>query len=111
MKRQPDADREHAEAGVEHELQRRGEGEAGQRQERVRSERGPADRVGGDRAEHDEPERLGVEVAQDQLQREEHAGDRRVERRRDPAGGAARDEQPQPRLGHPHELTEHRPER
>ena len=62
------------------------------------AERGASDRVGGHRAEHDEPERLGVEVAQDQLQREEHPGDRRVERRRDARGGAAGDEQPQPRL-------------
>ena len=62
------------------------------------AERGAADRVGGDRAEHDQPERPRLEVAQDQLEREEHAGDRRVERRRDPARRAARDEQPQLRL-------------
>ena len=71
----------------------------GSDEERMAAERRAADRVRGDRAEHDQAERARLEVAQDQLEREEHAGDRRVERRRDPARGAAGDQQPQLRLG------------
>ena len=99
--RDADPGRQHAEAGVQHELDGELKLNAGKREERVAAERRAADRVRGDRAEHDQPERPGLEVAQDQLEREEHAGDRRVERRRDPAGGAARDEQPQLRLRAP----------
>ena len=109
--RDPDAGRQDPEAGVQDELQRRGEVEARERQERLRAERGAPDCVGSDGAEYDVAERLGVEVAQDQLEREEHSGDRRVERRRYSRGGAARDEQAQTTLRYPGELTEDRPQR
>ena len=65
------------------------------------AERRAADRVGGHRAEHDQPEGARLEVAQDQLEREEHAGDRRVERRRDAARRTAGHEQAQLRLRQP----------
>ena len=65
------------------------------------AERGPADHRGGDRGQDDGGERFDGEVGQDQLQGEEHPGDRGVEGGRDAAGGAAGDQQPQPRLGQP----------
>ena len=52
-----------------------------------------------------------LEIAQNQLEGEEDAGDRGVERRRDAAGGAAGDEDAQPRLGHARQLAEGRAER
>ena len=82
----------------------------GRDEEGVVAECRASDRVRRDRAEHDEPERSGLEVTQDQLQREEHSGDRSVERRRDPAGGAAGDEQPQLGLRQAEELAGHRAE-
>ena len=75
------------------------------------AERSAADRIGGDRAQHDQPERLRLEVAQDQLQRKEHTRDRRIERRRDPARSTARDKQPQLRLPQPEQLAGHRADR
>ncbi len=68
---------------------------AGSDRNGVAAERGAADRVRCDGAEHDQAEGARLEVAQDQLEREEHPGEGRVERRRDPARRAARDEQPQ----------------
>ena len=67
---------------------------AGQGEEGFAAEGDPADRGGDDRAEHDDAEGAGLEVAQDQLEGEEDAGDRRVEGGGDAAGGAAGDEQP-----------------
>ena len=76
--------------------------EGGQVQERLVAERGPPDNTRGDRGEHDHAEGLGGEVGQDQFHGEEHAGQRGVERCRDPAGGAAGDQHPHPRLGDSH---------
>ena len=77
------------------------DGEGRQLQERGVAERGPADHARGHRGQHDHAEGLGGEVAQDQLHREEHPGERRVERGGDAAGGAAGDQQPHPVLGAP----------
>jgi len=103
-----DSGRQHAETCVQHELERRGERERGELQERQAPERRAADRIGGDRAEDHEAERPGLEVAQNQLEREEHTRDGSVERCRDPTGGATRDQQPQLVHGHPRELTRQR---
>lgn len=67
--RHPDPGGQQAEAGVQDQFDGRAEVEARQREERVVAERGAPDRVGGDRAEHDQAEGLGFEVAQDQLRR------------------------------------------
>ena len=67
--------------------------EAGQVEERLVAEHGPADDAGGDGRDDDHAERPGREVPQDDLHREHDAGQRRVERGRDTARGAARDEQ------------------
>ena len=83
----------------------------GQVQERLVAQRGAADHAGGDRGEHDHAERLAVEVAQDELHREEDPGQRRVERRRDAAGRAAGDQQPHPLLADPHHPAQGRAER
>ena len=69
------------------------------------TERGVADHRRGHRGEHDRTEGLDGEVAQDELEGEEHPGDRRIERRRDPSGSPTGDEQAQPALGDPEELA------
>ncbi|MCO5546645.1 hypothetical protein L7F22_000078 [Adiantum nelumboides] len=75
----------------------------------------PGDHLGDDvrdhRADHQHAERLGAERPQDQLQAEDHPGDRGVERRGDPARGAAGDHQDQPGGGHPQPLPDGRAER
>ena len=63
-------------------------------QEGFRAEGEPADRGRDDGAEHDDAEGARLEVAQDQLEGEEDAGDRRVEGGGDPARRAAGDQQP-----------------
>ena len=60
------------------------------------------DDVGDHRRQHHGEQRLDRELAQDELQPEEHAGDRGVERGRDPAARAAGDQDPQPVLRHAH---------
>ncbi len=80
-------------------------------QERLVAERGASDDARGDRREHDHAERLRREVAQDQLHREEHTGQWRVEGRRDAAGRAAGDQHPHPRLGQPDQLAHRGTER
>ena len=82
--------------------------EGGQPEERVAAEHCASDRIGGHRAEYHQAEGAGLEIAEDQLQSEEHAGDRSIERRRDPAGRAAGNEQPQLTLGQPDGLSESR---
>ena len=69
--------------------------EGRQVKERARAEGQPPDRRRHHRAEHDEAEGARLEVAQDQLQGEEDAGDRGVEGGGDAARRAAGDEQAQ----------------
>ena len=82
-----------------------------QRQEGVVAERRAPDGRGCDGGQDDGAESLGLEVAEDHLEREEDPGDRRVERRGDAGGRAAGDEQPQPSRAEPRVLPCGRPER
>ena len=80
-------------------------------EERRRAEERATDHIAGDRREAGREQRVERELAQDDLEPEEQPGDRRVESRGDPARGAARDDDPQPVLRHPHELAERRRQR
>ena len=89
------------------------QGDAGREpgQERAAAKELLGDDIGDHRRKDHGEQRLDRELAQDQLQPEEHAGDRRVERRRDPAARAAGDQDPQPVLRHPHDLAQARCQR
>ncbi len=91
----PDRGGEQAEDRVERVLGHRDDVEAGQTEEGGGAEGELADRGRDHGAEHDEAEGAGLEVAQDQLEGEEDAGDRSVEGGADAARRAAGDEQAQ----------------
>ena len=82
------------------------DGERGQMQERCVTERRPADHARGDGGQDDHPERLGIEIAEDEFHREEHPREGGVERRRDAARGPAGNEQAHPFLADPHDPAE-----
>ena len=62
--------------------------------------------VGEHRREHHREQRVDGELAQDDLDAEEHPRDRRVERRGDAAGRAAGDQDPEPVLRHADPLAQ-----
>ena len=80
-------------------------------EERGRAEERTADDVARDRREGGRAECVEREFAQDDLESEEQAGDRRVEGRGDASGRTARHDDPHAAFAHPHELAERRGER
>ena len=90
---------EHAKDCVEAELPGGDDMEGRQGEERLAPKGCPPDDVRHHGRKHHGAERIHREVLKDQLQREEDAGDRRVERRRDAGGRPAGDEQSQPTFG------------
>src|SRR5665213_1243391 len=82
-----------------------------QGEEGMGTERGATNDVSGDRRQHHHPERLGCEVAQDELEREEHRCDRRVECGGDASSRATGDEEAHARGRHPQSLSKRRAER
>ena len=80
-------------------------------EKRRRPEDRAADDITGDRRETGRHQRIERELAQHDLKPEEQPRQRSVKRRRDPPGRSARDDDPQPTLRHPHQLTQRRGQR
>lgn len=72
---------------------------------------GAPDHARGDRGQDDHPERFRRPLPKDQLHREEHPREWRIERGGDAAGGTARDQEPHASLVEMEELGERGPER
>ena len=108
LERQPDQRRGHREQGDEQVAARVLQHDTGRKagEERRGAQELPADQVSDHRRQHHGEDRLDGELPQDQLDPEEHAGDRSVERGGNAAGRAARDQDAHPVFRHPDPLAE-----